>query len=230
MSKRLGQHILCNKDILNKIIEVANISNHDTIFEIGSGNGILTEELCKRAKHVIATELDERFYKELTLLASKYNNLEVYNTDGFKLASRVRFNKFVSNIPYSRSKDTIELLSTKEHELSVIMVQKEFADKLINGKKAISIIARYCFDIEKICNVSRYMFKPIPAVDSSLLLLRKKNNIDQITIKRIKLLYSIKKRKAKHATKLSFNISNELRDTKIEDLKVEEVMSIIRDV
>ncbi len=229
-NKRLGQHILYNKDILDKIIDSADIKSSDIIFEVGSGNGILTNELCKRAGHVIATEIDKGLYSELTILASKYNNLEIYNRDGFKVAQEIMFNKFVSNIPYSRSRDTIELLSIKDHTLALIMVQREFANKLLNNKRAISIIARYCFDIEVICNVSRYSFKPIPSVDSSLLLLRKKNNIDPDIIKSIKLLYSLKKRKVKHASRLSFNISDELKERRIEDLRVEEVMSIIRDV
>lgn len=223
--KRLGQHLLFEKNIIDKIVDAGEIDNNDIVFEIGSGNGILTEALCKRAKRVISCEIDTNLYNKIKL---DYDNLELHNIDGFKLCKSITFDKFIANIPYSRSRDIIELLAKKEFKLAVIMVQKEFAYKLLNGNKAISIIGKYCFDIEYIDRVSRYSFKPIPKVDSIILKLIKKNSLDDNTIRSIKLLYSFKGKKVKHATKLlSLKADKSLLDKRVEMLKPEEVIEII---
>lgn len=221
---KLGQHLIYDKGIIDKIIDASNISSNDIVFEIGAGNGILTRELCKRAKHVISCEIDSNLYNNLNL---NYNNLELYNTDGYKLGLSIDFDKFIANVPYYRSRDTIELLAKKEFELAVVMLQREFVEKLLRDR-AISIIARYCFDIEYICSVSRFTFKPIPRVDSSIIRLKKRHTLDDKSIRFIKLLYSFKGRKVRHASKLlSLKMDEHLLNKRVEMLKPEEVISLI---
>ncbi len=221
---RLGQHLLHDKRIIDRIIDAADINGSDIIFEIGSGNGILTKELCKRAKHVISCEIDDRLYNNLKVTC---NNLELYNTDGYKLGLSINFDKFIANIPYSRSRDTIELLAKKEFKLAIVMFQKEFVEKLFKDR-AISAIARYCFDIERIYLVSRRAFKPMPSVDSSIIKIKKRHTLDDKSIRTIKLLYSFKGRKVKHATKLlALKMDKRLMDKRVERLKPEEVITLI---
>ena len=137
----------------------------------------------------------------------------------------IEFDKFVSNIPYSRSKDIIELLAIKDFDLAVMMVQREFANKLLKGKKAVSIIARYCFDIEYLYSIPRHVFKPMPQVDSSIIRLRKKASMSKEEVSKVKLLYSFKGKKVKNAKGFSMDI-----DKRVEDLEPEEVISIIKHV
>lgn len=215
--------MLYDQNIIEKIVNAAEIDDKDIVFEIGSGNGILTEALCKKAKYVISTEIDKNLYNKIKL---NYDNLEIHNIDGLKLGLTIDFTKFVANIPYSRSRDVIELLAKKEFKSAVIMVQREFADKLF-AKKAIGIIAQYCFDIEHIMDVPRYAFKPIPKVDSKIIKLKKKNSLDNNIINAIKLFYSFRGKKVRHASKLLALKNDSLLDKRIDELKPEEVISII---
>ena len=58
----MGQHFLVDKNIIKKIIEVSNINANDVIYEVGSGNGVLTNELCKLSKFVYSFEIDPYYY------------------------------------------------------------------------------------------------------------------------------------------------------------------------
>ena len=99
--KRLGQNFLINGEIIQDIIEFANISPEDTILEIGPGVGFVTEQLIKHAKKVIAVELDEEAIKELKKLNAP--NLEIIHNDILKtdISSLCEEKvKVVANIPY----------------------------------------------------------------------------------------------------------------------------------
>lgn len=80
--KRLGQNFLINPDVINDIIEKAQLSNDDTVIEIGPGVGFVTEQLVKHAGKVIAIELDEEAIKELQKLDAP--NLTIIHKDILK--------------------------------------------------------------------------------------------------------------------------------------------------
>ena len=80
-SKGLGQNFLIDKNILNKIIESADIKPNDIILEVGPGIGTLTQELAKTAKEVIAVEKDKKMCKILEDTLKDYKNIEVVNAD-----------------------------------------------------------------------------------------------------------------------------------------------------
>jgi 16S rRNA (adenine1518-N6/adenine1519-N6)-dimethyltransferase len=101
----IGQHFLINKKIIKKEIEESNISKRDSVIEIGAGEGILTEEIAKRAKEIIVFEVDKRYSKKLDLLVKKYKNLKIIYDDAFNYSWK-GCNKIVSNIPYFISEKT----------------------------------------------------------------------------------------------------------------------------
>lgn len=145
--KRLGQHFLNSEIIAQKIVSEAKITKNDVVFEVGTGKGILTSLLCSKASRVISVDTDEELIRDAKSKYSKIENLVLKSGDGFK--KKDSFTIFVSNLPYSRSKDAIEWLAQTNFSHGVIMVQKEFAEKLVTknskDRKAISIIADYCF-------------------------------------------------------------------------------------
>lgn len=99
--KRLGQNFLVDGEVIQDIIEFANISPDDTIVEIGPGVGFVTEQLVKYAKKVIVIELDEEAIEELKKLDAP--NLEIIHNDVLKTdLSSLTEDKFkvVANIPY----------------------------------------------------------------------------------------------------------------------------------
>ena len=173
--KLLGQHFLNSKSIAEFIVKEAEISKNDVVFEIGTGPGILIPLLCENAQKVISVDADEKLIKKARLNFSKFDNLVLKSGDGFN--QKDVFSIFVSNLPYSKSKDAIEWLAQNSFSHGVIMVQKEFAEKLLatsKNRRAVSIIATYTLDIEKISVVGKNNFSPPPKVDSVILKISKK--------------------------------------------------------
>ena len=127
--KRYGQHFLNSDKIAKSIVSEAKITKDDVVFEVGTGEGILIPHLCKNAKKVISVDLDEKLVKDAKSKFSTIDNLVLKSGDGFK--KKDIFTIFVSNLPYSRSKEAIEWLAKSPFSHGVIMVQKEFADKLL---------------------------------------------------------------------------------------------------
>ena len=144
--KKFGQHFLKSKTIAKSIVSNAKITRNDVVLEVGTGHGILIPYMCKNAKKVYSIESDRRLH-----ISAKsnfdYSNLVLEHGDGFN--SRHDFSIFISNLPYSKSRFAIEWLLQKKFSRAVIMVQAEFAEKLISKEehKAISVLANHGFRI-----------------------------------------------------------------------------------
>lgn len=190
--------MLVDSKILGKIIEAANISKSETVCEAGTGRGILTSELCRRARKVVTYEVDSALYdaarKEL-----HFDNLALAKGDIFD--TQVEFDVFISNLPYSRSRDAIEWLATRKFGRGVIMVQREFAEKLVarpgeSDYRAVSALAAWCFKMSQIATVGRGSFSPQPRVDSAILKIVPMRVVSKETIKNLNWLFSKRNRKA----------------------------------
>jgi len=190
--KLLGQHFLNSKSTAELIVKEAEISKNDVVFEIGTGLGILTPLLCKHAQKVISVDADENLIKKAKSKFATFDNLVLKSGDGFK--KKDIFSIFVSNLPYSRSKDAIEWLAQNSFSHGVIMVQKEFADKLFatsKNRRAISIIAIHAFDIKKISDVGKNNFSPPPKIDSVILKISKKTTWIKISFLQLIIFFLI---------------------------------------
>lgn len=227
--QRLGQHFLKSQNIAEKITQSAQITPKDVILEIGTGPGILTPLLCDKAKSVISVEADESLYSDAILKFSKIPNLELMYGDGFEVD--VDFTIFVSNLPYSESKRAIEWLAQKKFRLAVIMVQKEFADKLLTkGKeiRAISVVANHSFDIAKILKVGKGNFSPPPKVDSVVLRLTPKKQITKELIDGIEKLFS---QRRKTITNIAKSFGHTIQsDKRLEQLSPDEIIKIAKQI
>lgn len=225
--QRLGQHFLQSKNIAKTIVESAQITSKDTVLEIGTGPGILTPLLCEKAKSVISIEADEKLYSDAILKFSKIPNLEIMFGDGFE--SDLDFDIFVSNLPYSQSKRAIEWLAQKKFKIAVIMVQQEFAEKLMAKNReihAISVVADYSFDISKIVKVGKNNFLPPPKVDSLVLQLRPKKQITEKLIDSIEKLFS---QRRKTITNIAKSFGKSIKsDKRIEELTSDELIKIAK--
>ena len=225
--QRLGQHFLKSQNIAQKIVDSAQITSKDIVLEIGTGPGILTPLLCGVAKSVTTIEADESLYSDAILHLSKIPNLEIMYGDGFDLD--VDYTIFVSNLPYSESKRAIEWLAQKKFRQAVIMVQQEFAEKLLaKGRKmhAISVIANHCFDIEKILKVGKNNFAPPPKVDSVVLRLTPKKQITKTLIDSVEKLFSHRRKTISNIAK-SFGKSIQ-SDKRLEELAPDEIIKIAK--
>ena len=219
--KRLGQHFLNSNSIAQTIVSEAKISKKDTVFELGTGLGILTPLLCKKAQKVISVDADENLIKNAKSEFSEIDNLVLKSGDGLK--KRDVFSIFVSNLPYSRSKVA---QTTFSH--GVIMVQKEFAEKLVakssKNRKAVSVIADYCFDISQISKVNKNNFSPPPKVDSVILKITQKNTLPKDIIQTINKIFSYRRKTVKNILK-QFNKETVI-DKRVDDLSGDEIINL----
>ena len=227
--KLLGQHFLNSKSIAEFIVKEARISETDVVFEIGTGLGILTPLLCENAHKVISVDADENLIKKAKSKFSEFDNLVLKSGDGFK--KRDIFSIFVSNLPYSKSKDAIEWLAENSFSHGVIMVQKEFAEKLLatsKNRRAISIIATHAFDIEKISDVGKNNFSPPPKVDSVILKISKKTTMDKKLIFTINDIFSYRRKTVKNILK-QFDKQSTI-EKRIDDLSGDEIVNLAKQI
>jgi 16S rRNA (adenine1518-N6/adenine1519-N6)-dimethyltransferase len=225
--------MLVDRRILAKITSAAYIGKDEIVLEAGTGQGILTAELCKYAKQVISYEIDIKLYRKVQeQLLSQFKNLELVNADLFKTKDPHFFDVFISNLPYSRSRDAIEWLSTQEFDRAILMVQEEFADKLAarpgsKNYRAISALAAHCFAIEKLFKVRRESFEPQPKVESSIIRIIPINAITREVIRNINLLFSRRNKKVSSvAAEIGIIIDANYGSKKIDELEPRHLVRI----
>lgn len=184
--KRLGQNFLVDGEVIQDIIEYANISPEDTIVEIGPGVGFVTEQLVKYAKKVIAIELDEEAVKELKKLNAP--NLEIIHQDILKTDLSTLCDgefKVVANIPYYITSPIIGLLLGEIDDLNnknrnkikdiILMVQEEVARRMTADENSpnkqyglLTILSQFWADVKILRLVGRKCFYPAPKINSAL--------------------------------------------------------------
>ena len=243
-NKSLGQNFLINDEVVEKIVDSANVAQDDLVIEIGPGLGTLTKELLERAKKVIAIELDKRMLTILNDRFSLYDNFEVINEDVLKVdlkeiikkeKEHVKNVKIVANLPYYITTPIImKLLEDKlDIESITVMVQKEVAKRLtaIPGDKlsgAITYAVNYYCEPEEIIVVPNSSFIPEPEVESEVikLNLRKEypvNLIDEeLFFKIIKASFMQRRKTLVNSISNSGLMSKEKVKTLLEKLGLDE--------
>ena len=183
-SKGLGQNFIINPDICPKIAENGNACKGFGILEIGTGIGVLTAELAKRADKVTAVEIDERLLPILKETLADFDNVKIVNEDVMKCdLKRLIAEEFsglrtavCANLPYYITSPVIMLLleSRLPIESITVMVQKEAAQRLCakvgsRDSGAITVGVNYYGTVKKLFDVSRGSFMPSPNVDSAVM-------------------------------------------------------------
>ncbi|MEM4263944.1 MAG: rRNA adenine N-6-methyltransferase family protein [Candidatus Woesearchaeota archaeon] len=166
--KQLDQHFLKDSEVILKMIE--SITPEDTVLEIGPGKGAITKELAKKAKKVVAVELDESLKDSLKDLPE---NVEVIYGNTLGLIDDLKFNKIVANIPFSISEPLFKKLVKIDFKEAVLLIGKKFYD-LLSGEDKLAVISKVFFDIEKIADVPKNAFEPEPKVESLLVKIKKR--------------------------------------------------------
>ena len=226
--KSLGQHFLKSNNIAKSIVSAAKITRNDLVLEIGTGHGILFPYLCERAKQVYSIETDNDLYNLARTNFSDYPNLILEHGNGF--ATNHVFSVFVSNLPYSKSRKAVEWLLQKKFLRAIILVQKEFAEKLISKEdhKAISVLANYGFEIKFLMNIKNTNFFPPPKVDSILLLLKPKKTLSNVLISTVNRIFSYRRKTVQNILK-QFGI-NSTSKRGLDDLTGDEIINIAKKI
>lgn len=192
-SKALGQNFLINPSVCPRIAEDGIPDNSCGVIEIGTGFGVLTNELAKRAAKVLAIEIDERLLPVLGETLAEYQNVKILNQDVLEVDLHTviaeEFGEMpvsvCANLPYYITSPI--LMGLLEQRLPItsitVMVQAEAADRLCAevGSRAcgaVTFAVRYYSDPKKLFPVSRGSFMPAPNVDSTVIRLDVKQNPD----------------------------------------------------
>lgn len=179
--KRLGQHFLIDPNILNKIIRLAKIEKEDVVLEVGPGLGEMTLALSRKAKRVIAIEIDSKLVKQLRTKFEDVSNLEIIEGDILQYDLSALFQsegrplKVVANLPYQISTPLLFRFTEEREKFSslTLMLQKEVAQRLIAqpGSKQygpLSIFVQRVSEVSILFFIKPNAFFPPPKVDSAL--------------------------------------------------------------
>lgn len=190
---KLGQHFLAADDYAHRIVNAVGDVSQSTVLEVGPGRGILTTQLAKRARRLIAVELDRVLAAQLRLKFGMYRNVEILEADILAIDFDSLFGPkpglgrpgielkpdpvtVVGNLPYYITSDILLRLFAfaKYFESIVIMVQREVADRIAaepGGREygMLSATAQLHARVEKLFDVPPGAFSPPPKVSSAVL-------------------------------------------------------------
>jgi 16S rRNA (adenine1518-N6/adenine1519-N6)-dimethyltransferase len=169
-TKSKGQNFLTDDGVADREVAYLDISPEDTVLEVGPGLGVLTARLVPAASKVIGIELDHGIASYVRSTFS--DEVELIEGDALEV-KWPRFDRFISNIPYSISSPLIFKLLEHDFRSAVIMVQKEFADRMValadtDDYSRLSVSVYYRSKAEMLEKVGRTRFWPEPEVDSAV--------------------------------------------------------------
>jgi 16S rRNA (adenine1518-N6/adenine1519-N6)-dimethyltransferase len=237
-TKKLGQNFLIEPSIIKSQIEFANLTNRDTVLEIGAGLGNLTLELSAHARKVITIEKDKILGRYLKTIIP--DNVELIIGDAMKL-DFPKFDKIVANLPYKISSPLSFKLMDYEFESAVLMYQREFADRIVASPRTkkygrLTVNLYYRFDSKILRKVARESFYPVPKVNSAIVELVPRATPFEVKdqdlfFKLVNVLFSQRRKKIKNSLKNKkklFNFDEEklqdfLSDFPFQDNRPEEL-------
>lgn len=183
-SKSLGQNFIINPSVCPRIAEEGGARKGTGVLEIGTGIGVLTAELAKRADKVVCIELDDRLFPVLDETLADFDNIKIIHGDILKVnlpeILREEFGDMpvsvCANLPYYITSPVIMLLleSRLNLEAVTVMVQKEAAQRLCaevgsRDSGAVTVAVNFYAEAKKLFDVSRGSFMPSPNVDSAVI-------------------------------------------------------------
>jgi 16S rRNA (adenine1518-N6/adenine1519-N6)-dimethyltransferase len=192
VDKKLGQHFLADRNMLRWIAEQAELTPNDVVLEIGTGTGLLTNELAQRAGRVVTVDMDPAMFELSAGLLRDFDNIRQYNAD--ILEKRDRLNpeivdavnasmneisgavfKVVANIPYNISSPAIIDLASSglPWERIVLTIQLEVAERLVArpGTKDygyLTVVTEYHSQTKILKQLPKQVFWPQPKVTSAV--------------------------------------------------------------
>lgn len=237
--KMFGQNFLIDDNILQGIVESANVNEQDTVIEIGPGLGNLTHYILEKGARVIAFEIDTDMIQILNSRFENNRNLEIVNRDILKvdMAEYLKDKKvkIIANLPYYITSPIIfKLLEYRKNIQSItIMIQKEVADRINAAPHSkdygvLTINTNYMADVVKLFNVPNTSFIPAPNVTSAVIQIRpnedKEKDMgieDEQTFKElVKKAFSARRKK----------LSNSLQNSGLKNMSKQDIENMIEQV
>lgn len=230
-NKKFGQNFLTDTNLLAAIADDAEISENDIVVEVGPGAGTLTAELAKRAKKVIAYEIDKNLAPILEERLAEFSNVEIRFMDIMKECAEAfealgKF-KVVANLPYyiTTPVTMFFLEKCKNAESVTVMVQEEVADRF-QAKAgtpeygAITIAIDYYGSARVTRRVDRKMFYPSPNVDSAVITISRRQKYfpknEELFLKTVKAGFLMRRKTLANNLMSAFSLERSAAENVIE--------------
>lgn len=235
--KHLGQHFLNDESIAKRIADTLTLEGYKNVLEIGPGMGVLTKYLLEKPIETYVIEIDtesvaylDAHYPKLhgKIISKdflKYNIKEVFNDEPFAI---------IGNFPYNISTQIVFRTLELRDQIPEFsgMFQKEVAERICSKKGSkvygiLSVLAQAFYDVEYLFTVDEHVFNPPPKVKSGVMRMIRKENYHLPCDE--KLLYTVVKtsfnqrRKTMRNSLKSMNLSDNLREDSIFDLRPEQL-------
>lgn len=186
--KKYGQNFIIDQNIINSIVNCADISDDTLVIEIGPGAGSLTYKLAKKSKKVLCYEIDNKLKDILENNLKEFNNIDIIYDDFLKRNIKEDLKKYnfskiylIANLPYYITTPIIIKIIEEKINIDkiVVMVQKEVGDRLkakpnTKDYNSLSIFISCYYEVKKLLDISPNVFIPKPNVDSIVIELKKK--------------------------------------------------------
>jgi len=189
---------LIDTSIIDKIVLESGVGPSDSVLEIGTGDGRLTERLLKIGCNVVSYEIDPALYLQARHRLQTSDKLRILLGNGFN--DRSPYDVLVSSLPYCASRKFVEWFVRAPIPRAVIVLQKDFVNKLmapVGCKKygPYSVMGQTCFDMEELFLIYPDSFVPPPKVVSSVLSMKRRRSIlDPRIVPRLKFIFSYRGR------------------------------------
>jgi 16S rRNA (adenine1518-N6/adenine1519-N6)-dimethyltransferase len=176
-NKALGQHLLVSRAALRSVVDAAELTPDDAALEVGAGHGALTVELARRARRVVAVELDRAILPVLRETTAPCPNVEIVERNLLDIEPEDLFGdepyKLVANLPYYITAATLRhfLEARNPPRLLVVMVQREVAERMAAHAGEMSLLSlsvQFYGAPRIIAQVPASAFYPPPKVDSAI--------------------------------------------------------------
>ncbi|MGV8176926.1 MAG: 16S rRNA (adenine(1518)-N(6)/adenine(1519)-N(6))-dimethyltransferase RsmA [Candidatus Bilamarchaeaceae archaeon] len=230
LKKKLGQNFLKDGNILRKEVAIADVSGK-IVLEIGPGDGRLTREILDAgARKVYAVEKDTAWVSELQTRFFGEKRLELVNADFLEYEIPEDVEVVIGNIPYYISAPIIFKLKDSKVEKIVLMVQKEFGQKMAANPRdsnygRLSVTSQIFFKVELVQKVPKHLFTPAPKVDSVVVLLKPTGvNLSSAQEGMINRMFQQKNKKLRNVVP---EIGEKWAQKRARELSPEEVLEII---
>lgn len=240
--KRFGQNFLTDINLVKSIVAKSGMSEGERVLEIGAGEGILTQALTDMGASVLSFEIDRDLFDGLRKKFSG-RNVEFVFEDFLKSDLPISVDRCIANIPYNVSTPIIKKLIDLGIPSMTLTVQKEYAERILAEPKtraygSLTVFIGIHADSEKLFDINREAFFPVPNVDSTVIRLNRTDKWlgmikDKEKFERIlRMAFSQKRKTLKNNLKTIKDISNTIdklglsQKARAEELSIEEFIAL----
>lgn len=235
--KHLGQHFLKDESIAKAIADTLNLEGYDDVLEIGPGMGVLTKYLLEKPITTYVIEIDT---ESVTYLDANYPKLKdkIISKDFLKYNINEVFDgkqfAIIGNFPYNISTQIVFRTLEFRNQIPEFsgMFQKEVAERICSKKGSkvygiLSVLAQAFYDVEYLFTVDETVFDPPPKIKSGVMRMRRKENYtlpcsEKLLFTVVKTAFQQRRKTMRNSLK-SLNLSDNLREDTIFDLRPEQL-------